>query len=76
VLLPSADASGDTSRDGPEDADDTEAFELELLREELAEARVAQARAEERATAKDELIAELKAMLAEARRPWWRRWVG
>jgi hypothetical protein len=26
--------------------------------------------------AKTELIAELKAMLAEARRPWWRRWVG
>jgi hypothetical protein len=26
--------------------------------------------------AKDELIAELKAMLAEARRPWWRRWIG
>jgi hypothetical protein len=76
VLLPSADGSGDTSRDGSEDADDTEAFALELLREELAEARVAQARAEERATAKDELIADLKAMLAEARRPWWRRWMG
>jgi hypothetical protein len=26
--------------------------------------------------AKDELIAELKAMLAEARRPWWRKLVG
>jgi hypothetical protein len=25
-------------------------------------------------TAKDDLIAELKAMLADARRPWWRRW--
>ena len=24
--------------------------------------------------AKDDLIAELKAMLADARRPWWRRW--
>jgi hypothetical protein len=45
------------------------------------------ARAEERAAsaervavaesaAKDELIGELKAMLAEARRPWWRRWIG
>jgi hypothetical protein len=34
------------------------------------------ARAEERAAAKDELIAELKAMLAEARRPWWRKLVG
>jgi hypothetical protein len=51
-------------------------FEIEMLREELAEARVAQARAEERAAAKDELIGELKALLAEARRPWWRRWVG
>ena len=26
--------------------------------------------------AKDELIAELKMMLAEARKPWWRRWFG
>jgi hypothetical protein len=26
--------------------------------------------------AKDQVLAELKAMLAEARRPWWRRWVG
>ena len=47
-----------------------------MLREELAETRVAQARAEEQAAAKDELIAELKAMLAEARRPWWRRRIG
>jgi hypothetical protein len=53
----------------------------------LAEQRgIDLARAEERAAAaervagaevaaKDTLIAELKAMLAEARRPWWRRWV-
>ena len=36
--------------------------------------RVAAVRAE--VEAKDALIAELKAMLAEARRPWWRRWIG
>jgi hypothetical protein len=54
----------------------------------LAEQRgIDLARAEERATAaervaaaesaaKDQLIDELKAMLAEARRPWWRRWIG
>jgi hypothetical protein len=39
-----------------------------------AGSRVAAVRAE--VEAKDALIAELKAMLAEARRPWWRRFVG
>jgi hypothetical protein len=75
VQLPSGDASGDVSAGDPGNAVDA-LFEIEMLREELAEARVAQARAEERAAAKDELIGELKALLAEARRPWWRRWVG
>jgi hypothetical protein len=42
----------------------------------LLEARVAQARAEERAAALRELVDELKAQLAEARRPWWRRLLG
>jgi hypothetical protein len=28
------------------------------------------------AAAKDELVTELKALLAKARRPWWRRWTG
>ena len=40
----------------------------------VAEAEIAGARAE--AAAKDQVIGELKAMLAEARRPWWRRWIG
>jgi hypothetical protein len=40
----------------------------------VAEAEIAAAKAE--AAAKDQVIAELKAMLAEARRPWWRRWLG
>jgi hypothetical protein len=40
----------------------------------IAEAKIAAARME--VTAKDELIIELKAMLAEARRPWWRRLIG
>jgi hypothetical protein len=40
----------------------------------VAEAEIAAAKAE--AAAKDQVIAELKAMLAEARRPWWRRWIG
>jgi hypothetical protein len=57
-----------------------------LLKVELAQARaereaaravamadVAAAQAE--AAFKDELIVELKAMLADARRPWWRRWL-
>jgi hypothetical protein len=40
----------------------------------VAEAEIAAAKAE--AAAKDQVIAELKALLAEARRPWWRRWLG
>jgi hypothetical protein len=40
----------------------------------VAIADVATAQAE--VTAKDELIAELKMLLSEARRPWWRRWIG
>jgi hypothetical protein len=39
-----------------------------------AAADVATARAE--AAAKDELIAELKVLLAEARKSWWRRLIG
>jgi hypothetical protein len=75
VRLPSGVPSGDVLADGPGDAVDA-LFEIEMLREELAEARVAQARAEERVAAKDVLIEELRAMLAESRRPWWRRWIG
>ena len=60
------------------------------LREELAEVQAGLARAEERAAGKDAVLAELRAQvereiargdalaaeLAEARRPWWRRWIG
>jgi hypothetical protein len=49
---------------------------VDRLREELQEARIAQANAEAKLASKDELIVELKAMLAEARRPWWRRLMG
>jgi hypothetical protein len=38
------------------------------------EARAAKAEAE--AAAQRELVTELKAVVAETRRPWWRRWVG
>ena len=44
----------------------------EEQREELFEARVAAARGEERAAAMADLVAELKAQLAETRKPWWR----
>lgn len=40
----------------------------------VAVADVATARAE--LEAKEQIIAELRAMLAEARKPWWRRWLG
>jgi hypothetical protein len=39
----------------------------------VAAADVATARAE--IEVKAQVIAELRAMLAEARRPWWRQWV-
>lgn len=81
--------SPDATEDGPEDD------ERVVLREQVADLRVALARAEERARsaeavavsdveaarriaeaeigAKNVVIAELKAILAEARRPWWQR---
>ena len=48
----------------------------ELLAKAEANAQAARDLATGQVAAKDELIAELKAMLAEARRPWWRRWMG
>ena len=74
---------------GAPEGDETERLRYEMaeLQEELLEARVAQARAEERAMVlrealdreRDqhrELVDELKAQLAEARRPWWRKLLG
>jgi hypothetical protein len=57
------------------------------LHEEIADLRVAIARAEAdrdaakavavaEAAAKDALVVELRKLLDDARRPWWRRWVG
>jgi DNA-binding transcriptional MerR regulator len=45
------------------------------LEEALAETRERLARAEARVEAKDVLVEELRAMLAETRKPWWRRWI-
>jgi DNA-binding transcriptional MerR regulator len=42
----------------------------------VAERDAAREVAEARVAAAERLVAELQAMLAEARRPWWRRWVG
>jgi hypothetical protein len=50
--------------------------EADHWREKAHLAELAQARAEAAAEAKDALIEELRAMLAEARRPWWRRLLG
>jgi hypothetical protein len=41
-----------------------------------AEVKAARETALAEVAAKDQVIAELRAMLAEARRPWWRRWIG
>jgi hypothetical protein len=40
----------------------------------LADVEAAKRAAEEAIAAKESLIEELKAMLAEMRKPWWRRW--
>jgi hypothetical protein len=59
-----------------EDQEDVTKDETDRLREELTEARIGQARAEERAAALRELVDELRAELAAARRPWWRKLTG
>ena len=41
-----------------------------------AEVAMAEARGEAQVAALRELVEELKLQLAEARRPWWRRWFG
>jgi hypothetical protein len=41
-----------------------------------AEVKAAREAAVAEVAAKDQVITELKAMLAEVRRPWWRRWIG
>ena len=57
--------------------------EADHWREKAHRAELAQTRAEAEAGMKEELIQELRKMLgslrgelAEARRPWWRRWIG
>jgi hypothetical protein len=54
--------------------------EITDLRERLTRAETERDAARDKAAAqvqaKDEVIVELKAMLAAARRPWWRRWRG
>ena len=49
--------------------------QLTLAKAEAA-TEIVKVKAEAEVTAQRELVAELRAMLAEARRPFWRRWVG
>jgi hypothetical protein len=58
------------------DPGDDPGYILDQLREELMESKIEAARAEERAAALRELVDELRAELAAARRPWWRRLIG
>jgi hypothetical protein len=50
--------------------------EADYWRDAAHKAELAAATRKAEVASKDELIGELKAMLAEARRPWWRRWIG
>ena len=87
VLVTSEDAARDEDRDGPADVLDQLREELADLREALGRAearaesadRIAEARVETaQAEAKmlRELIAELRAELTRARKPWWWRMLG
>jgi hypothetical protein len=49
--------------------------QLALAKAEAA-GEIARAKAEAEVAAQRELVVELRAMLADARRPFWRRWVG
>src|SRR4051794_32583350 len=84
VLIRPGDA-GNTSGDGPRDLAGNELQLLrdvvDQLREELMEVRLAHVRTEGEATALRDTTADLRtrldraeALLADARRPWWRRW--
>jgi hypothetical protein len=54
--------------------------EVTELRDRLARSEAAREKAEEvaaaKVAAKEEVIAELRALLADARRPWWRKLLG
>lgn len=79
VLIRPADASADGPEDDPQD-------EIDRLKEELTESRLAQARLEERARLLRESLererARVDALEEEMRemrrphRPWWRRFIG
>lgn len=68
--------SRDESGDGRDEALAIMRDEAEHWRREAEEARVRAARAEGEASAQRELVAELKRLLEETRRPFWRRWLG
>jgi hypothetical protein len=82
VRLPAELPADPGPADGPADDWTVAALNAEVaeLREEMAGLKAglkaAHDVAEAQLAAKDELIVELKALLAEARRPWWRRWRG
>jgi hypothetical protein len=73
-------AAASATGSGADDATSELMAEVVELRERLAKVEANAQAARDLATgqvaAKDEVIAELKAMLAEARRPWWRRLIG
>lgn len=66
----------DETSDGRDEALAVMRDEAEHWRREAEEARVRAARAEGEAAAQRELVVELKRLLEETRRPFWRRWLG
>ena len=79
--------ASDEAAPSPTSPHDDLAAEIDELRRELSEARIREARtmaerdtatatAAAKVEAAERIITELRAMLEDARRPWWRRWVG
>lgn len=66
----------DEASDSRDDALAVMRDEAEHWRREAEEARVRAARAEGEVAAQRELVGELKRLLEETRRPFWRRWLG
>jgi hypothetical protein len=50
-------------------------LDVEHWRDRAEQEALARAKAEGRVEARDQLVTELRKLLDDARRPWWRRWL-
>ena len=73
---PSRSPVGDESADRMRQERDEASAEADHWRAQAKQARIEAAGYKAQAEAKEVLIAELRELLAAARRPWWQRWIG